>query len=98
MAALGHPLLGDLIYGEEPGERDKGIDNTGDFRKTVRERCGDSGLQRAALHCGQVEVIQPFTGDKIRCTAPLPKDMIEYIEWERQNNYEERIQRNEKME
>lgn len=62
MAAIGHPLLGDPIYG-------------GDSQNTV--------LWRAALHCEQVEMKQPFTGEKIHCTAPLAEDMKWYIEQKR---------------
>ena len=39
--------------------------------------CG--GTKRALLHAHQVVFLQPFTGKRIRLTAPLPKDMAEYF-------------------
>lgn len=67
MAALGHPLVGDPIYGVS-------------HEKTVAgERAvsgmGQSPITRAALHCGRVELVQPFTGEWIIREASLPEDM-----------------------
>lgn len=48
--------------------------------------CGDemyggdmSEIGRHALHCGEVRITQPVTGEKITLTAPLPEDMSELI-------------------
>lgn len=61
MEALGHPLLGDPIYGIQGGE-ERGTE-----------------IHRAALHCRQAELTQPFTGEKLRCSAGLPEDMEQYL-------------------
>lgn len=44
--------------------------------------CGDemyggdcSGINRQALHCGEVSFTQPVTHERIKVTAPLPEDM-----------------------
>lgn len=55
MAAIGHPLLGDSVYGEK--------------------NIGENKIQRAALHCCRVKIVQPFTGKIIEVTAPMPDDM-----------------------
>ena len=55
-SAIGHPLVGDPLYGTPSGE-----------------------AKRALLHAHQVIFLQPFTGKRIRLTAPLPKDMAEYF-------------------
>lgn len=35
----------------------------------------EQGIARAALHAWKLSFRQPFTGERIRVTAPLPKDM-----------------------
>lgn len=57
MAAAGHPLLGDVMYG---GSRDL--------------------IDRAALHAATLTFRQPFTGEPIRLTAPLPEDMQKLLQ------------------
>ena len=37
-------------------------------------------LNRQALHCAQLEFYQPFTGEKICLTQPLPTDMQSWID------------------
>lgn len=37
-------------------------------------------LNRQALHCGELQFIQPFTKEKIVIQQPLPQDMREWIE------------------
>ncbi len=71
LASEGHPLLGDPIYGFYAGEAQA------DYLK----RSG--GLTRAALHCAKVELVQPFTGERIELTAPLPEDMQAMINGEK---------------
>ena len=55
MAHIGHPLLGDPIYGGQSG--------------LVRS------IHRAALHAWKLTFTQPFTGEVVTVTAPLPEDM-----------------------
>lgn len=61
MASVGHPLLGDQIYGEA----------------YVNKRIPD--LKRAALHAEKVWLVQPFTGEPLEITAPVPADMKSLI-------------------
>ena len=60
MAHIGHPVLGDPLYGEPdpvlPGETEPLI-------------------RRQALHAYSLSFDQPVTGERITCTAPLPEDM-----------------------
>lgn len=62
MASVGHPLLGDVLYGNPLHE---------EFI------CGGSYMKiaRAALHSSEVICRQPFTGAEIRVKVPLPEDM-----------------------
>lgn len=41
---------------------------------------GQTKIQRAALHAWKVELIQPFTGEKIVLEAPMPEDMKQIFE------------------
>ncbi len=52
LSAIGHPLVGDDLYG-------------GSIAK----------LKRPALHCFQISVVQPFTGNTIAIKEDLPEDM-----------------------
>lgn len=73
MASLGHPLVGDPIYGTEynvSGQSSSGSDS--DARGNIFPR-------RAALHCVQAELIQPFSNKKIRVESPLPEDMKSFM-------------------
>ncbi len=59
MAHIGHPLLGDPVYG---GEARLACDGVPD-------------MKRAALHAFRLSFRQPFTGEEIRIAARLPGDM-----------------------
>jgi len=59
MGWIGHPLLGDPIYGRQAEQNDLG---------------------RAALHAYQAVFCQPFSGERIELTAPLPEDMRKVLE------------------
>ncbi|MDO5575404.1 MAG: RluA family pseudouridine synthase, partial [bacterium] len=67
MASVGHPLLGDPLYGTlsyaDPEQKQIPTDGT-----ALR-------IQRAALHSAEVICQQPFTGEIIKITSPLPEDM-----------------------
>ena len=58
MAYIGHPLLGDPLYGTGPS----------------------GGFTRAALHCSRMEILHPFTREKISICAPLPEDFPAHVE------------------
>lgn len=52
MASMGHPLVGDLLYGMLQEQK-----------------------SRALLHAWKVELIQPFSGEKIELQSEVPEDM-----------------------
>ncbi len=59
MAALGHPLLYDPIYGSGDGDR-------------LYESADTAG--RCMLHCARVHFLQPFTDEPLTISAPYPAD------------------------
>lgn len=64
MASIGHPLVGDTLYGPDA--------QTPDPDGHIQSMPGE---QRALLHAYHLSLIQPFTGEHIEVTAPLPDDM-----------------------
>lgn len=65
MAALGHPLLGDPLYGGD-GTR------FGKAHATL--------IHGQCLHAGELELIHPRTGRRMHFTCPLPPDMAALLE------------------
>jgi len=55
---LGHPVIGDAVYGR------------GEHNRYLRER---AGLDRLALHASSLELAHPSTGAPLRFEAPLPE-------------------------
>lgn len=63
MASIGHPLIGDTLYGPEA--------QTPDPDGHIKSMPGE---QRALLHAYRLELTQPFTQERIAVTAPFPED------------------------
>lgn len=63
MHSLGHPLVGDPVYGGKPGQL------APEARRLI------SDFPRQALHAKQLELVHPRTGRKMTWDAPLPEDM-----------------------
>jgi 23S rRNA pseudouridine1911/1915/1917 synthase len=59
MAALGHPLLGDPLYGGDGTRFGRA------HAELIRGQC---------LHAGELELIHPRTGQKMHFSCPLPDD------------------------
>jgi 23S rRNA pseudouridine1911/1915/1917 synthase len=67
LAHLGHPVVGDSVYG-------------GGFKakaETLPEKARDAlrQLRRQALHAAELGFEHPMTGKKLRFTSPLPGDI-----------------------
>ena len=71
MAHIGHPLLGDAVYGG--GFKTKANLLPDDARKVV------NGFKRQALHAYMLQFEHPRTGEIMRFEAPLPDDMMELV-------------------
>lgn len=66
LASMGHPLLGDPVYG-----RKRNVPEC--FGPRLRELVRAMGRQ--ALHAERLSIIHPRTGEKVEFHSPLPKDM-----------------------
>ncbi len=75
MAAIGHPLVGDKIYGHD--ERAFLAHLHGRLRDDDRARLV---LDRHALHSHRLAFHHPFRGREIEIEAPLPADLARLVE------------------
>ena len=63
MASLGHPLLGDPVYGRT--------------RPTHREVLKSLGFHRQALHAAELGFVHPVSKENLSFKSPLPSDIQE---------------------
>jgi 23S rRNA pseudouridine1911/1915/1917 synthase len=74
MAAIGHPVIGDKLYGEDDSFFQRGVDDELTARDLV-----DLELPRHALHNHRLAFRHPRTGDAVVIESPLPADLLGYI-------------------
>ena len=61
LASIGHPLLGDPVYGRSPAR--------------LRPLLTELGFGRQALHAAELGFIHPISGENLRMVSDLPPDM-----------------------
>ena len=66
LAHIGHPVVGDPVYG---ARRRYPAGASDELRATL------DGFHRQALHAAQLSLQHPFTGEALSWRAPLPTDM-----------------------
>src|SRR5690606_14214563 len=66
LASIGHPLLGDPLYGSTP--------------RHLRAVLARLGFNRQALHAAILGFEHPVTGEKLRFLSEIPPDMAELID------------------
>ena len=66
LASIGHPLLGDPVYGRTPAR--------------LRPLLADLGFARQALHAASLGFTHPATGQRVEFHAETPPDMRELID------------------
>lgn len=70
MAHLKHPIIGDPVYGGSL-KLPKGAN--AELIDALR------GFRRQALHAETLEFRHPISGEPVRCTAPVPDDMLHLL-------------------
>jgi 23S rRNA pseudouridine1911/1915/1917 synthase len=71
LAAVGHPILGDILYGRPDEDYLALVTGAGDVRR-------DEGAPaRQMLHCARLIFPDPAGGRRIDVSAPLPPDFID---------------------
>jgi 23S rRNA pseudouridine1911/1915/1917 synthase len=76
---IGHPILGDPLYG--PQARPEQWTAPGHGCAPLRDAAGALVLDRHALHAARVAFTHPITGAPIAVEAPLPPDLARCIAW-----------------
>jgi 23S rRNA pseudouridine1911/1915/1917 synthase len=74
MAAIGHPLVGDKLYGEDELLFERGLDGT----LTAADQA-ELGLARHALHNHRVVFRTPASGATVEVVSPLPADLRDWL-------------------
>ena len=72
MTHLGHPLLGDPLYGRGDSSRMKAL--------SARLGATPAPLKRQALHAASLGFTHPTTGKPLRFSSEMPKDMRDLVE------------------
>ena len=76
-AYIGHPLVGDPVYGQSTSSRL----NAGQYKSLPPEvREALLGFNRQALHAKELGLVHPATGKKMKFTSELPEDMKKLID------------------
>ncbi len=70
LSSLGHPLLGDPLYGGR--RRLSSVE-------PLLLRQGLEGLRRQALHAASLGFVHPVTGETLEFSSPIPEDIEEAI-------------------
>ncbi len=70
----GYPLVGDKMYGPDPGYFDRFSKGTLEPEAWVKLR-----LARQALHASTLELPHPLTRERVRFEAPLPEDLAQFV-------------------
>jgi len=72
LSSIGHPILGDPLYGR------KG--RPGALHDPVLKDCVKR-MNRQALHAYRLGFNHPRTGERVSFVSPIPQDMKEVLEW-----------------
>lgn len=72
LAHIGHPLVGDPVYGGHRRARGHGI--------ATQTREALDSLPRQALHAAILGFVHPVTGETVRFESPLPDDLAQLLD------------------
>ncbi|MBK7642428.1 MAG: RluA family pseudouridine synthase [Planctomycetes bacterium] len=78
MAEIGHPLVGDKLYGEDDSFFERSLEG-----ELTRAELEQLGMERHALHNHMLGFRTPATGEWVEVRSPLPADMQEYLDLRR---------------
>lgn len=79
LASIGHPVVGDAVYG---AGAERGIGGT--LRGWAREFA--RRVPRQFLHAAELELVHPRTGKALHFTSPLPPELAEAAAWARRSS------------
>ena len=79
MASIGHPVVGDTLYGASAQLTDQAAlsgSSRASRRKAPPERLR---LDRNFLHAARLEFVHPMTGKLLELEAPLPEELVAFL-------------------
>jgi len=81
MASLGHPVVGDSLYGG-PGQLTDQVASNAATSRAARRKAEPERLRlgRNFLHAARLEFKHPRTGKALELEAPLPKELEQFLE------------------
>jgi 23S rRNA pseudouridine1911/1915/1917 synthase len=81
MASLGHPVVGDTLYGGSAQSRDQHALNAAPSRAARAKAQPESlRLGRNFLHAARLEFAHPITGKLLELEAPLPQELTAFLD------------------
>jgi 23S rRNA pseudouridine1911/1915/1917 synthase len=80
MASIGHPVVGDTLYGAPAQLRDQ-VSLQQSSSRAARRRAEPERLQlgRNFLHAARLEFTHPLTGKPLELEAPLPAELNDFL-------------------
>ena len=81
MASIGHPVVGDTLYGGA-GQLTDQVASQAAQSKAARRKAEPERLRlgRNFLHAARLEFTHPVTGKPLQLEAPLPKELKEFLD------------------
>ena len=78
MASIGHPVVGDTLYG---GVAQLAAQSTVQNARSTRKKTDPERLKlgRNFLHAAKLEFAQPLTGKPLQLEAPLPEELTAFL-------------------
>ena len=77
LSSLGHPVVGDTLYGAPREVRAEGEQRV--MKKSHRRALETLSLARNFLHAAELELKHPRSGEPLVFRAPLPKELTDFI-------------------
>ncbi len=78
LSSLGHPVVGDTLYGAPREVRAEGDQKV--MKKSKRRALESMELSRNFLHAAELELAHPRTGEPLAFVAPLPAELSGFLE------------------
>ncbi len=80
MASIGHPVVGDSLYGASSHLTDQIAANAATSRAARRKSAPERlQLKRNFLHAAELEFAHPITGKPVHLKAPLPQELTDFL-------------------
>ena len=88
MASIGHPVVGDTLYGAPKALRPDSVRTRSSAKRSlqapgsagVKEEDSNLGLARNFLHAAAIEFAHPRSGEPMSFTAPMPDELCRFLQ------------------